>query len=426
MIPADIISKKREGLLLNRNEIQNFINGYLSGSITNAQMSAFLMAVYFNGMNKDETLILLEIMVNSGSKLNFDNSKNYVADKHSTGGIGDKTSLILAPLMAASGIRIPMIAGRALGFTGGTIDKIESIPGINISPSLKIFENWVNKIGAGIISQSEEICPADNKIYSLRNETGTIPSLPLICSSILSKKIAEGIQGLVLDIKVGNGTFMKTQNEANKLSQLMTDIGKAYGINIDIVFTNMNQPLGQFAGLACEINESIQCLKGNGPDDLMKVTYELGSKLLLQAKLAQNKKNAINKLKRLIKSKIALKYFYLMIENQNGRLDAFKANLKPKYEKLIYAKKSGFINFIDNEKIGWALVELGCGYKKPNDLLDYTSGIEFFKKTGEKVELNEPVFRVFNSNLKRLENTLELLKNTFLINTSAEKLKLLL
>ncbi len=426
MIPAEIISKKREGQQLDKIDIKNFIYGYLSGDVTRAQMSAFLMAVYFNGMKLEETLSLLEIMVNSGSKLNFKHSKSYVADKHSTGGIGDKISLILAPLMVASGIKIPMIAGRSLGFTGGTIDKLEAIPGINTSPSLNTFEDWITKVGAGIISQSKEICPADHKIYALRNETGTIPSLPLICSSILSKKIAEGIHGIVLDIKVGTGAFMKTKKEAYELGQLMKQVGLTYGIKVDIVYTNMNQPLGRFAGLACEVDESIECLKGNGPDDLMKITYEIGSKLLLQANLATDKNNAINKLKKLIESKIALKSFELIIKNQNGNLDDLHINLNPKYEKFLNAEKSGFFHFVDTEKLGWALVELGCGYRTPSDSIDSSSGIEFIKKTGEKVNTNEPVMRVFNSNSKRLDSAFKMLKSTFKIDKSPKKIKLFL
>ena len=426
MIPAEIISKKRDGLPLDEVEIKNFIHGYLSGDITKAQMSALLMAIYFKSMNKDETLCLTEIMVNSGTKLDFHNSKSYVADKHSTGGIGDKISLILAPLMAASGIKTPMIAGRALGFTGGTIDKLKAIPGFNTSPSLTEFKDWVDLIGAAIISQSKEICPADNKLYSLRNETGTISSLPLICSSILSKKIAEGIHGIVLDIKVGNGAFMKTKEDALELGCLMQEVGSTYGLNIDVLYTNMNQPLGRFAGLACEVNESIECLGGNGPDDLMNITYELGSKLLLQAKLADTKITAIAKLKKLVESKIALKFFNSMIENQNGKLNAFEKNLTPRYEKILYAKSSGYLNIIDTERIGWALVELGCGSKTPNDTLDYTAGINFVKKTGEEVKINEPVMRIFNSNQNRLNNTLELLLKTFIIEKSPNKTQLFL
>ena len=214
MIPSDIIAKKRNGEELKSRDISWFLNEYLKDNITDAQMSAFLMAIYFNGMSDIELLTLVNGMLNSGNIIEFEKSELYVADKHSTGGIGDKTSLILAPIMAAAGLRIPMIAGRSLEYTGGTIDKLESIPGINISPTLNQFKSWVNNIGCAIISQSKEICPADNKIYALRNQTATVPSIPIIASSIMSKKIAEGISGLVMDVKIGNGAFMKTKNQA--------------------------------------------------------------------------------------------------------------------------------------------------------------------------------------------------------------------
>ena len=247
-------------------------------------MSAFLMAIYFNGLTEKELIVFVDNMIKSGRVLNFNRSTSYIADKHSTGGIGDKTSLILAPVMAAAGIKIPMIAGRGLEYTGGTIDKLEAIPGINIAPSLKTFKNWVDSIGCAIISQSKDICPADNKIYALRNLTATVPSIPIICSSIMSKKIAEGISGLVIDIKIGNGAFMKTKNKAYQLSKIMKKIAKSYGIKIDIIFSDMNQPLGRFAGLGCEVKEAIDCLKGNGSQDLVNNTFELCSCLLIQSK----------------------------------------------------------------------------------------------------------------------------------------------
>ncbi len=426
MIPSDIISKKREGKALNNNELNKFFNGYLSGSITDAQMSALLMAIYFNGMTNNETVTLLDIMVKSGSVMNFNNSSGYVADKHSTGGVGDKISLILAPLMAASGLKIPMIAGRALGFTGGTIDKIESIPGINIFPSLKTFKSWVINNGCAIVSQSNEICPADKTIYSLRNQTGTVPSLPLICSSILSKKIAEGIDGLVMDIKVGNGAFMKTKDQAISLGRLIKNIGTSYGINTDIVFSSMDQPLGRFAGLACEVKESIRCLKGDGPIDIMTLTFELGTKLLLQAGLAKNKNSALKKLKSLINSKKALKHFKSMVVLQGGQLENFESITTPKYEKLIHSNKEGIINFMNTETIGWALIELGCGYSNPKDVLDYTAGIEFFKKIGEEIKNKQPIYRIFNSDLNRLENASKILSRTFDIGKNIKKNKLIL
>ena len=412
MIPSDIIAKKRNGEELKNRDLSWFLKEYLKDNITDAQMSAFLMAIYFNGLSDIELLALVNEMLNSGNILEFEKSELYVADKHSTGGIGDKTSLILAPIMAAAGLRIPMIAGRSLEYTGGTIDKLESIPGINISPPLNQFKSWVNNIGCAIISQSKEICPADNKIYALRNQTATVPSIPIIASSIMSKKIAEGISGLVMDIKIGNGAFMKTKNQAFELSKLIRKIADSYEINIDIIFSNMNQPLGRYAGLGCEIKEAIDCLKGNGPQDLMTNTFELCSCLLLQSGKAENKEKARLIFDSIIESGAGYELFQKMVSSQNGQLDQLEKNILPKFEKIVRSNESGTINHMNTEKIGWALIELGCGYNKGKDYIDYTAGIEFFVKPGDEIKEGEPIYRLFNSDMNRLNTSLARLTNT--------------
>ena len=412
MIPSDIIAKKRNGEELKNRDISWFLREYLKNNITDAQMSAFLMAIYFNGMSDIELLTLVDEMLNSGNIIEFEKSELYVADKHSTGGVGDKTSLILAPIMAAAGLRIPMIAGRSLEYTGGTIDKLESIPGINIAPTLNQFKSWVNNIGCAIISQSKEICPADNKIYALRNQTATVPSIPIIASSIMSKKIAEGISGLVMDIKIGNGAFMKTKNQAFELSKLIRKIADSYEINIDIIFSNMNQPLGRYAGLGCEIKEAIDCLKGNGPQDLMTNTFELCSCLLLQSGKAENKEKARLIFDSIIESGAGYELFQKMVSSQNGQLDQLEKNILPEFEKIVRSNKSGTINHMNTEKIGWALIELGCGYKKGKDYIDYTAGIEFFVKPGDEIKEGEPIYRLFNSDMNRLNTSLAILTNT--------------
>ena len=412
MIPSDIIAKKRNGEELKSRDISWFLNEYLKDNITDAQMSAFLMAIYFNGMSDIELLTLVNGMLNSGNIIEFEKPELYVADKHSTGGIGDKTSLILAPIMAAAGLRIPMIAGRSLEYTGGTIDKLESIPGINISPTLNQFKSWVNNIGCAIISQSKEICPADNKIYALRNQTATVPSIPIIASSIMSKKIAEGISGLVMDIKIGNGAFMKTKNQAFELSKLIRKIAESYEINIDIIYSNMNQPLGRYAGLGCEIKEAIDCLKGNGPKDLMTNTFELCSCLLLQSGKAENKEKSKLIFDSIIESGKGYELFQKMVSSQNGQLDQLEKNILPEFEKIVRYNKSGTINHMNTEKIGWALIELGCGYKKGKDYIDYTAGIEFFVKPGDEIKEGEPIYRLFNSDMNRLNRSLAILTNT--------------
>ena len=415
MIPANLISKKRDGHHLNKNEINSFFNGYLSQVVTDAQMSAMLMAIYFNGMNEDETFSLVNVMLNSGTILKFPQSNSYICDKHSTGGVGDKVSLILAPIVAAAGITIPMIAGRGLGFTGGTIDKLESIPGFDVSPDLDIFKQWVEKSGYAIMSQSNEICPADKKIYDLRSKTGTVSSIPLICGSIMSKKIAEGISGLALDIKIGNGTFMKTKEEAIELGSWMEKIGKAFNIKTDLTYTNMDQPLGRFAGLSCEIKEAIECLKGNGTDDLMAVTLELGSKLLLQSGAATSRSDAIDLQTEIINTGRGLKSFENSVETQGGRLDKFDSENKPKHEAFIYPEKPGIITNMNTESIGWSLVELGCVMKNNNDTLDHTAGMEFLRKTGDEVEHNEPICRIFCSNEKKLDTVSRSLSSAIII-----------
>ena len=412
MIPSNIIAKKRNGEELKNRDISWFLKEFLKDNITDAQMSAFLMAIYFNGMSDIELLTLVNEMLISGNIIEFKKSELYVADKHSTGGIGDKTSLILAPIMAAAGLRIPMIAGRSLEYTGGTIDKLESIPGINISPTLNQFKSWVNNIGCAIISQSKEICPADNKIYALRNQTATVPSIPIIASSIMSKKIAEGISGLVMDIKIGNGAFMKTKNQAFELSKLIRKIAESYEINIDIIYSNMNQPLGKYAGLGCEIKEAIDCLKGNGPKDLMTNTFELCSCLLLQSGKAENKEKARLIFDSIIESGKGYELFQKMVSSQNGQLDQLEKNILPEFEKIVRYNKSGTINHMNTEKIGWALIELGCGYKKGKDYIDYTAGIEFFVKPGDEIKEGEPIYRLFNSDMNRLNTSLAILTNT--------------
>ena len=412
MIPSDIIAKKRNGEELKSTDLSWFITKYLEDDISEAQMSALLMAIYFNGMTEKELLILVDEMIYSGHVIKFEKSDFFIADKHSTGGVGDKTSIILAPIMAAAGIRIPMIAGRGLEYTGGTIDKLEAIPGINVTPSLDKFKSWVENIGCAIISQSKEICPADNKIYALRNQTATVPSIPIICSSIMSKKIAEGIMGLVMDIKVGNGAFMKTKNDAFKLSHLIQKVAISYGLEIDIIYSDMNKPLGKYAGLGCEIKEAIDCLKGDGSQDLMDNTFELCSCLLIQAGKAKDKQESKEIFDKIIDTGQAFEFFQKIIFNQNGCLKQFEKNIIPKFEKIIRSNKDGTIIFMDTEKIGWSLIELGCGNKKKLDKLDNTAGIEFFVKPGDIIKKGSPIYRIFNTNSKKLDSTSELLLNT--------------
>ena len=426
MIPSNIISKKRDGKNLSKKEITWFVKSFLNGTISDAQMASLLMVIFYKDMNENEIFSLVDNMIKSGSSLKFKKSDNFIADKHSTGGIGDKISLILVPILASLDINIPMIAGRALAFTGGTIDKLESIPGYNSYQSIKNFKKLVIKNNCAIISQTKEFCPADKKIYHLRDLTGTIPSNPLICSSIMSKKISEGLNGLVLDIKVGNGAFIKNIADGRSLAILMKKIGNYFNLKTDIVFSSMDQPLGNYAGLSCEIQESITTLSNNGPKDLLELTFKLGSKILIQSKKVNNFNKAVELQKSVIKNGVALKKFKTMIQSQGGDLGKFMDKNKPIFERNIFSNKSGIIKSFNTEKIGWSLVELGCGYKYKNSQLDYSAGIQFFKKIGDPVNKGEKIYRIFNSNKEKIENASKYLINTYNLTNEKFNFKLII
>ncbi len=418
MIPAEIIKQKRDGAHLSKDHLCEFIQSYVEGSIADYQMTALLMAIFFNGMDDDELYSLVDIMVNSGEKMDFSNLECFVADKHSTGGVGDKVSIILAPLLAEAGLAIPMISGRGLGHTGGTLDKLETIPGFRVDLSLTEFRKAVEQTGIAMIGQTNEICPADRKMYSLRDVTGTIESIPLICSSIMSKKIAEGIQGLVLDVKIGNGAFIKKMEDAKTLGNMLKRIGRHFGITTDIVYSSMNQPLGKTAGLWCEVKESINSLKGNGTDDTMKITYELGSRLLLQAEISKTRNEAISLQKSIIQSGKGYEKFLDLVKNQGGSqkdIEQYTKLHSPQHTREISANRSGFIQYMDTYTIGLATVALGCGRAKITDSVDPTAGMEFLKKTGEKVQKGEPLIRCFNSDKPKLQNTVNRLESVFQI-----------
>ena len=418
MIPAEIIKQKRDGAHLLKDHLCEFIQNYVEGSISDYQMTALLMAIFFNGMDDDELYSLVDIMVNSGEKMDFSNLECFVADKHSTGGVGDKVSIILAPLLAEAGLAIPMISGRGLGHTGGTLDKLETIPGFRVDLSLTEFRKTVEQTGIAMIGQTNEICPADRKMYSLRDVTGTIESIPLICSSIMSKKIAEGIQGLVLDVKIGNGAFIKKMEDAKTLGNMLKRIGEHFGITTDIVYSSMNQPLGTTAGLWCEVKESIDSLKGNGTDDTMKITYELGSRLLLQAEISKTRDEAISLQKSIIQSGKGYEKFLDLVKNQGGSkkdIEQYTKLHSPQHTREISANQSGFIQYMDTYTIGLATVTLGCGRAKITDSIDPTAGMEFLKKTGEKVQKGEPLIRCFNSDKPKLQNTVNRLESVFQI-----------
>ena len=421
MDPIKTIKAKQNQSILSSKEIDFLVSSYSNNQITDEIMTEFLKAVKDNGMNMDETISLTKTMIDSGEKMDFSHLNSYVADKHSTGGVGDKVSLILGPLMASLGITIPMIAGRSLGHTGGTIDKLETIPGFKTDLSIQEFKNCIEKIGLCIMSQTDSICPADKKMYALRDVTNTIDSMPLICGSIMSKKIAEGIRGLVLDIKIGNGAFMKNLKDGKDLASKLMKVGGAFNVSTDVIFSNMDQPLGRTAGMWCEVNESINAMNGEGAEDLMNVVYNLGTKMLLQAKIVKSATEARKVQIENIRNGKALKKFQQMVKNQSGQIDLGPKINNPSFLHEVISEHDGYVSAFDTTAIGWALVELGCGRKKSGDVLDNSAGIEFYAKVGEKIKKGEAIFRCFGSRKSKLKNAVNLIENTFCI--SDEKVK---
>ena len=407
--------RKANGEAIPGKELAIFITAYVDGQITDDDMTPFLKSVHSNGMTIEETIAFTEVMLNSGDRVQISGIDAYLADKHSTGGVGDKVSIVLAPLMAAAGLAIPMLAGRSLGHTGGTIDKLETIPGFEMNLTIEQFKSNVENHGICIMGQTDSICPADRKMYALRDVTGTIDSIPLICGSIMSKKIAEGIQGLVLDIKTGNGAFMNTMERAVPLGETLQKVGEAFNVNTDVVYTSMNQPLGRTAGMWCEIEESMNALKGSGAQDLMDVIYELGSKLLVQAGVTRSETAAISIQENLIESGKAYEKFEEMLSAQSGDISNLTNINSPQFEKIITAQSNGFITSMDTLNIGWAAVDLGCGRRNKSDILDPTAGIEFKAKVGDQVAIGDPIFRCFNSNENNLNSAIKCLVDTITI-----------
>ena len=414
-----IIKNKQAGKENTSSELNFLIQSFLNNNLPSYQMSAWLMATFFKGMSEKETIIYTKEIIDSGEKIKFRNlDQKKIIDKHSTGGVGDKVSFVLGPILAACGFYIPMIAGRGLGHTGGTIDKLESIPGYNTNMEIDKFKSIVKKIGISIISQTEKICPADKLIYSLRDVTGTVESIPLICGSILSKKIAEGISTLILDVKYGNGAFMSTIQEAEALGNMLKKIGENFKIKIYPNYTSMDQPLGNACGLWCEIEESINALKGNGPEDLMKVVKYLGVKALTKL----NYKNPEKKINEVIANGSALKIFYNMIKKHSGKIESNQTINKPKYETLLLSPYDSTINFIDTKQIGLTLTEIGAGRKISSDSLDFSAGIIFEKKCNSIVKKGEVIARIFCSNKNKLKKGEVLLKNSILFSKEESKL----
>ncbi|MEE9167264.1 MAG: thymidine phosphorylase [Candidatus Neomarinimicrobiota bacterium] len=403
---AHLVEAKRSGHSHSSDEIKSIIHAYSRGDVPDDKMSSWVKAVHSQGMSDEEIIALVDAMLTSGERMDFSNISKFVADKHSTGGVGDKVSLVLGPLMAAAGLAIPMISGRSLGHTGGTLDKLESIPGYRTNLSISEFRATVETVGIGMIGQTDEICPADRKMYALRDAIGITKSIPFICGSIMSKKIAEGIQGLVMDVKVGAGAFMKTVEEARELAEKLTMIGKHFGISIDVIFSDMSQPLGNESGLWNEIQESILTLKGGGPEDLSRVTFKLGGSLLRQADMASNDGEARDLQIDLIKKGKAYRKFLEMVEAQGGspssldRPDYYAAG---RYMSQVIAPKAGYITSMETLKIGQAVNHLTVMRKGKIRRLDPAGGVQFKKKIGDQVDAGETLALCFGGDEKRVK-----------------------
>lgn len=397
----DIIEKKKNGKALDGEEIDFFINNYVSGNIPDYQVSALLMAIYFQKMDYEETLALTLAMADSGDRLNLSAIKGVKVDKHSTGGVGDKTSLVLAPMVAALGGKVAKMSGRGLGHTGGTIDKLESIPGFNTALSEEAFIKQVNDIGIAITGQTGNLAPADKKLYALRDVTATVDNISLIASSIMSKKLASGADAIVLDVKTGSGAFMKKEEDAKRLAEEMVRIGKGAGRKMAALITDMDQPLGFAVGNSLEVIEAINTLKGNGPKDLTELCLNLGTYMILAARDDLDKESAEKELMRVIKDGSALKKLAELVEAQGGNPDAvYDTGMLKVAENVtnVVAKESGYIKSIQSEQIGKASMILGGGRATKEDVIDLSVGVVLSKKKGDKVEKGETIATIYSNN----------------------------
>ena len=412
----DIIMKKRNGFPLTKEEIYYFVDGFTNGTIPDYQASALLMAIYFQHMNYEETLNLTMAMADSGEHLDLSGISGIKADKHSTGGVGDKTTLVLAPMVAAVGVKTAKMSGRGLGHTGGTIDKLESFPGFSTTLSQEQFVKNVNDIGLAVTGQTGNITPADKKIYALRDVTGTVDNISLIASSIMSKKLAAGADVIVLDVKTGNGAFMKNIEDATELAKTLVDIGNGAGKKTYAVISEMNEPLGYAIGNSLEVIEAIDTLKGNGPRDLYNLCIELGSLMVAASYQNISLEQAKQILKKTIEDGSAYRKFKEFIESQGGNpsdVDNCHDLIKVNQVLDIKSFQSGYIAGIQTENIGNAVMMLGGGRQKKGDSIDHSVGVIIKKKVGEQVKEGESLATVYINNTDNLDTALDLIKSSF-------------
>src|SRR5271157_3347479 len=418
MRTVDLIQRKRDGEELAPEEIEFLVEGYTNGDIPDYQMSSFLMAVFFSGMSDREVSRLTECMLRSGDTVDLSSIPGVKVDKHSTGGVGDKTSLIVAPLAAAAGVVVPMMSGRALGHTGGTLDKLESIPGFRTSLTAEEFEKQLSEIGLCFIGQTDRLAPADRKLYALRDVTATVESIPLISSSIMSKKLAEGVDALVLDVKVGSGAFMKKQVDARRLAQMMVGIGRRMDKRVQALITDMSQPLGYAVGNALEVMEASQTLQNAGPTDLTKLSIELAARMIYLGKKAATLDDA----RRLAEEKLVdgsgYKKFKQVVAAQGGNpqaLDKFELLPNATGMREVASPRGGYVSAINAQDIGVASNMIGAGRDKKEDAIDPAVGIILEVKAGEKVDAGSVLCRLYYTKEDRVEEAAEMVEDAFRI-----------
>jgi pyrimidine-nucleoside phosphorylase len=424
MRPQDLIEKKRDRRELTRDEIAFLIRGYTRDEIPDYQMAAWLMAAFLNGMNEAETRALVEEMLYSGVTLTHDQVAEPKVDKHSTGGVGDKTSLVIAPVAAACGVAVPMISGRALAHTGGTLDKLEAIPGFRTGLSLDEFRDVLKRCGLALIGQTKEIAPADRKLYALRDLTATVPFRPFICASVMSKKLAEGIDGLVLDVKTGNGAFMREFEDARKLAEMMASIGRSMGKRVVALITDMNQPLGRLVGNAVETMEAIETLRGDLEGDFAELCLELAAQMLIVGGVENDLEIARNHSRDAITSGRALERFRACVEAQGGDprvLDDTALLPRAGKQRAIKADRAGFVTAVEAGEIGRVVMDWGGGRRRLEDKIDYAAGLRLHVKIGDQVDAGDPLVTAYYNDESKFEEMDARLRAAYRIEEVAQK-----
>ncbi len=406
MNAVDIIARKRDGAELSREEIRFFLDGFTRGEIPDYQASAWAMAVLLKGMSPRETFDLTEAMIETGERIDLSDVVEFAVDKHSTGGVGDKTTLVVEPVVAANGVPMGKMSGRGLSFTGGTLDKLESIPGYKVELSTEQFMRQLKEVGLVLSGQTLDLAPADGKLYALRDVTGTVPSIPLIASSIMSKKLAAGAMGIVLDVKVGLGAFMRTLDEAMELAQLMVEIGRRANRSVVALLSDMNQPLGQAVGNALELREALETLRGHGPSDFREHCFTVAAHLLHLAGAAADVSAGSRLAKQAIENGHALDLFRALVEAQGGDasvLDSPSRLPRAAHVRTIYAPESGYLSEVHAREIGLTVLDLGGGRRRKGDPIDHAVGVLVHRKVGERVVEGEPLFTVHANQREQLE-----------------------